>query len=133
MGTPKAIGRAQHDRSAADRDAIAGRARAPIRAMREPARSAEIRRIAIASRAPAIFSRSWSTKMDVDPRRAWAACGSEAARLGHVPTIKAVGLTDAQKRLFAIADNKLTENAGWTATFCKGVRRARGAARAGGS
>ena len=30
-----------------------------------------------------------------------------------VPTIKAVGLTAAQKRVFTIADNKLTENAGW--------------------
>src|SRR5215204_6054784 len=33
--------------------------------------------------------------------------------LEMVPTIKAVGLTDAQKRLFAIAANKLTEHAGW--------------------
>src|SRR5215203_5157037 len=33
--------------------------------------------------------------------------------LETVPTIKAIGLTKAQKRLFAIADNKLTENAGW--------------------
>jgi DNA modification methylase len=30
-----------------------------------------------------------------------------------VPTIKVVGLTEAQKRAFALADNKIAENAGW--------------------
>src|SRR5829696_1830801 len=34
-------------------------------------------------------------------------------KLPLVPTIKAVGLSDVQKRLYTIADNKLTENAGW--------------------
>src|SRR4051812_45474712 len=34
-------------------------------------------------------------------------------QLERVPTIKALGLTDVQKRLFALADNKLAENAGW--------------------
>jgi ParB-like chromosome segregation protein Spo0J len=33
--------------------------------------------------------------------------------LQSVPTIVASGLTDAQKRAFMIADNKLTQNAGW--------------------
>ena len=58
----------------------------------------------------------------------------EAAKLlglEMVPTIKAVGLTDAQKRLFAIADNKLTRE-------CRlGPRRAcagvRGIGRAAGA
>src|SRR6185437_9242780 len=30
-----------------------------------------------------------------------------------VPTLKVIGLNDAQKRIFALADNKLSENAGW--------------------
>ena len=30
-----------------------------------------------------------------------------------VPTVKVTGLSDAQKRIFALADNKLCENAGW--------------------
>ena len=33
--------------------------------------------------------------------------------LATVPTIVASGLTDAQKRAFMIADNKLTQNGGW--------------------
>ncbi len=33
--------------------------------------------------------------------------------MDRVPTIKVTGLSDAQKRIFALADNKLPENAGW--------------------
>jgi DNA modification methylase len=33
--------------------------------------------------------------------------------MDRVPTIKVIGLSDAQKRVFALADNKLSENAGW--------------------
>lgn len=33
--------------------------------------------------------------------------------LNSVPTLTVSGLTDAQKRAFVIADNKITENAGW--------------------
>src|SRR4051812_28591084 len=39
--------------------------------------------------------------------------GGKLLGLDMVPTIKAVGLSEAHKRLFAIADNKLAENAGW--------------------
>lgn len=34
-------------------------------------------------------------------------------KLETVPVVRASGLSDTQKRLFMIADNKLTENAGW--------------------
>lgn len=34
-------------------------------------------------------------------------------KLNSVPTLTATGLSDAQKRAFTIADNKITENAGW--------------------
>jgi len=40
----------------------------------------------------------------------------DAAKLREmplVPTIKVAGLSDAQKRIFALADNKLNEMAGW--------------------
>jgi len=34
-------------------------------------------------------------------------------QLSKVPTLTVMGLSEAQKRAFAIADNKITENAGW--------------------
>src|SRR4051812_21569233 len=40
----------------------------------------------------------------------------EAAKklgLKHIPAIIANGLTEAQQRAFALADNKIAENAGW--------------------
>jgi ParB-like nuclease domain len=39
----------------------------------------------------------------------------EAAKLNgtDVPTLKVLGLSEAQKRAFAIADNKISEDAGW--------------------
>ena len=40
----------------------------------------------------------------------------EAAKLldmDRVPTLQVNGLSDAQKRAFALADNKICENAGW--------------------
>ena len=42
----------------------------------------------------------------------------EAAKLlgiKHVPTIKLENMSEAQKRAYVIADNKLAENAGWDA------------------
>ena len=37
----------------------------------------------------------------------------EQLGIALVPTIKVAGLTEAQKRAFALADNKIAENAGW--------------------
>lgn len=39
--------------------------------------------------------------------------GARKLELSEVPTITLIGLTDAQKRAYVIADNKLALNAGW--------------------
>jgi ParB-like chromosome segregation protein Spo0J len=38
---------------------------------------------------------------------------SKLLDMNLVPTIKVIGLNEAQKRAFVLADNKITENAGW--------------------
>ena len=39
--------------------------------------------------------------------------GAKKLKLTEVPTITLIGLTDAQRRAYVIADNKLAMNAGW--------------------
>ena len=72
----------------------------------------------IAQLVASIGAFGWTNPILIDEDRAIIAGhgrleAAKAAGLADVPTIMLIGLSGAQKRALAIADNKLALNAGW--------------------
>src|SRR5215208_1163799 len=113
LGVPEQNGRAQHDRLAPQ---IEMRSPASLKPNPRNARTRtkrEIRRIADSIQSAGNLQPIVVDENDVILAGHGRLAAAKLLGLEMVPTIKAVGLSEAHKRLFAIADNKLTENAGW--------------------
>jgi DNA modification methylase len=73
----------------------------------------QIRQIAASIRAAGFIGAVIADENDVVLAGAGRLKASEQLGLPMVPTITVTGLSEAQKRAFALADNKIAENAGW--------------------
>ena len=73
----------------------------------------QIRQIADSIRAFGFTNPVLIDDADIDHRRPRPSRGGQAAGQENVPTIRLSAMTEAQKRAYVIADNKLALNAGW--------------------
>jgi hypothetical protein len=73
----------------------------------------QIRQIANSIKAAGFIGAIVIDEADIVLRGHGTLAASKILKLERVPTLKVTGLSEAQKRAFVIADNKIAENAGW--------------------